>query len=74
MMRHRISCPTSFSISAASRVALREAGMNARTPTSTLTPPFTTPVTVPVIVASSRKAFSSDAQSVGCSTFPSTSW
>ena len=35
-MRQRISWPTSFSISAASLAPLREAGMKARTPTSTL--------------------------------------
>ena len=69
MMRQRISCPTSFSISAASRTPLREAGMNARTPTSTLKPPLMTPVTVPTIVAFSAKACSSDDQSVGCAIF-----
>src|SRR5437660_957015 len=40
-MRQRISWPTSFSISAASRTPLREAGIKARTPTSTLRPPLT---------------------------------
>ena len=63
-MRQRISCSTSFSISAASCVPLREAGMKARTPTSTLSPPLTTPVTVPTMVDFSAKAFSSEAQSV----------
>jgi hypothetical protein len=64
-MRQRISCSTSFASSAASCVPLREAGMKARTPTSTLTPPLTTPVTVPTMVAFSAKAFCSDSQSVG---------
>ena len=64
-MRQRISCPTNFSISAASRVPLREAGMNARTPTSTLSPPLTTAVTVPMIVAFAANACSSADQSVG---------
>ena len=58
MMRQRISCSTNFSISAASCAPLREAGMKARTPTSTLRPPLITPVTVPTIVAFSAKAFS----------------
>ena len=42
--------------------------MNARTPTSTVTPPLITPVTVPTMVALSANAFSSEAQSVGRST------
>ena len=58
----------------ASRAPLREAGMNARTPTSTLRPPFTTAVTVPMMVDFSLNAFSSAAQSVGRSIFPRTSW
>ena len=49
-MRQVISWPTSFSISAASRVPVREAGMKARTPTSTVRPPLTTAVTVPTTV------------------------
>ena len=68
MMRQRISWPTSFSISAASLAPLREAGMKARTPTSTLTPPFTTAVTTPAMAALSANAFSSDDQSLGRST------
>ena len=47
---------------------LREAGMKARTPTSTLTPPLTTAVTMPAMAALSAKAFSSDDQSLGRST------
>ena len=69
MMRQRISWPTSFSISAASLAPLRDAGMKARTPTSTLTPPFTTAVTVPAMIALSAKAFSNDDQSFGRSTW-----
>ena len=68
VIRQVISCPTSFSISRASRVPLREAGINARTPTSTLRPPFTTAVTVPTIADFCANASSSDAQSVGCAT------
>jgi len=70
MMRQRISCSTNFSSSEASFVPLRDAGMKARTPISTLNPPLTTPVTVPTMVDFSAKAFSSEAQSVGCSTLP----
>ena len=67
-MRQRISWPTSFSISAASRAPLREAGMNARTPTSTLTPPLTTAETTPAIADFSANTFSSADQSFGRST------
>ena len=65
MMRQLMSCPTSFSKSAASFAPLREAGMNARELTSTVTPPFTTPVTRPLIVDLSANAFSSALQSFG---------
>ena len=68
MMRQLISWPTSFSISAASLAPLREAGMNARTPTSTLTPPFTTAVITPAMGVLSANAFSSELQSLGRST------
>ena len=44
MIRQRISCPTSFSISAASRAPLREPGINARTPTSTSARPSLQPL------------------------------
>ena len=43
---------------------------NSSTPISTLSPPLTTAVTVPTIVALLAKAFSSDGQSLGCSTLP----
>src|ERR1035441_6520331 len=49
MMRQWISWPISFSMSAASLAPLREAGIKARTPTSTLTPPFTSAVTTPAM-------------------------
>ncbi len=49
-MRHSISWPTNFSSSAWSFAPLREAGMNARTPTSTRRPPLTTSSTVPAMV------------------------
>ena len=68
VIRQRISCSTNFSISAASRAPLRDAGMKARTPTSTLRPPLTTAVTVPTIVVLSANAFCSAAQSFGRST------
>ena len=48
-----------------SRAPLRDAGMKARTPTSTLSPPFTTAVTVPTIGVFVANARSSAAQSVG---------
>ena len=64
-MRQVISWPTSFSISAASRTPLREAGIKARTPTSTSRPPFTTAVTVPTTADFCAKASSSVDQSVG---------
>ena len=67
-MRQLISVPTSFSSSAASRVPLRLAGINARTPMSTLTPPLTTPVTVPTTASFSAKAASRAVQSRGCAT------
>jgi hypothetical protein len=74
-MRQRISCPTSFSISAASRTPLREAGIKARTPTSTLNPPLIAAVTVPMMVAFSLNACSSDGQSMGREILPrATSW
>ncbi len=68
MMRQRISWPTSFSMSAASRAPLREPGMKARTPMSTVRPPLTTAVTVPAMVALSAKACSRADQSLGCAT------
>ena len=67
-MRQRISWPINFSMSAASLAPLREAGMNARTPTSTLTPPFTSAETTPAMAAFSANAFSSADQSLGRST------
>ena len=67
-MRQRISWPTSFSISAGSFAPLRDAGMNARTPTSTLNPPFTTAETDARDAALSANAFSSDDQSLGRAT------
>ncbi len=74
MMRTRTSWPTSFSISTASRAPLREAGMKARTPTSTLNPPLITPVTVPAMAAFSANALSSADQSLGRSTLMRDSW
>jgi len=68
VIRQRISCPTSLSISAASRTPLRDAGRNALIPTSTVSPPFTTPVTVPPTTVRSANAFSIAPQSFGCST------
>ena len=67
MMRQRISCPTSFSISAASLAPLRDAGMKARTPTSTLNPPLITRDHARNRRLSA-KAFSSADQSLGRST------
>jgi hypothetical protein len=69
MMRQRISWPINFSISGASLAPEREAGMNARTPTSTLSPPFTTAATTPAMAALSANALSSEDQSLGRSTF-----
>ena len=56
-------------MSAASRAPLREAGMKARTPTSTLRPPLTTAPTTPAMDFFSANAFSSADQSLGRSTF-----
>ena len=64
-MRQLISVPTSFSISAASRVPLRLAGMKARTPMSTVRPPLITAVTVPTTASFSAKAASRADQSRG---------
>ena len=47
---------------------LRDAGIKARTPTSTRNPPFTISVTCPEITHLSAKAFSSPVQSLGVST------
>jgi hypothetical protein len=58
----------------AADLLLRDAGRNARTPTSTLSPPLITSVTVPTIVAFSEKARSSDGQSVTRITLPRDSW
>ena len=68
VIRHSISWPTSFSISACSRAPLREAGMNARTPTSTRSPPLTTSSTVPPMVLLLANAASRPLQSRGVST------
>ncbi len=69
IMRTRICCPTSFAISAASRAPLREAGMKARTPISTVRPPLTSAVTVPRMASFSAKACSSNDQSLGWEIF-----
>ena len=68
MILQAISWPTSFSRSAASLAPLREAGMNARTPISTLNPPLTNPVTSPATLVFSWNAFSRAVKSFGRAT------
>ncbi len=68
MILQVISWPTICSKSAVSRTPLRDAGRNARTPTSTDRPPLITPVTTPAMVRFSANALSRADQSFGRST------